>query len=126
MVFTLMLQNSDVELSYLNTEDDSSFRAAVSAVARDGGSAAQQEPDGPAQTSAMRKTGRGLLLGREDSTGSDSSSGHVKRHKHEAYQPSEQQIACLTGMGFEYSAAVRSLKISNGNTERAANQLLSS
>ena len=124
MVFTLMLQNSDVELSDFSTENGSSFRAGVSAVARDGGSAAQQEPDGP-PAGAMRKTGRGLLLGREDSAGSDSSSGHVKRHKHEAYQPSEQQIACLTGMGFEHSAAVRSLKISNGNTERAANQLLS-
>ena len=125
MIITLMLQNSDAALSDMKTKQGSSFNAGVSAVARGDGSAAQQEPDGP-PASATYKTGRGLLLGREDSAGSDSSSGHVKRHKHEAYQPSEQQIACLTGMGFEYSAAVRSLKISNGNTERAANQLLSS
>lgn len=120
MVFTQVLQDSDAELSDMKTKTGRSLRSGVSAVTRDG-SPAQQEPDG-----AMRKTGRGLLLGREDSVGSDSSSGHVKRHKHEAYQPSEQQIACLTGMGFEHSAAVRSLKISNGNTERAANHLLTS
>ena len=51
--------------------------------------------------------------------------GPVRRFKGVPYAPDPGSIEFLTNMGFSHDHAVRALKITQGNIERAANWLLS-
>ena len=62
---------------------------------------------------------------RTDSSGSNPATSHVRRFKGVPYAPDAGSIHFLTNMGFSQDQAVRALKVTQGNIERAANWLLS-
>lgn len=64
-------------------------------------------------------------LHRTDSNESNPAVSHVRRFKGVPYAPDAGSISFLTNMGFNQDQAVRALKVTQGNIERAANWLLS-
>lgn len=64
-------------------------------------------------------------LQQTDSSGSNPPTSHVRRFKGVPYAPDAGSIGFLTNMGFNRDQAVRALKVTQGNIERAANWLLS-
>lgn len=58
-------------------------------------------------------------------TGIQPSTAPIRRFKGVPYMPDANSIAFLTNMGFGNDQAVRALKVTQGNIERAANWLLS-
>ena len=58
-------------------------------------------------------------------TGIQPSTALIRRFKGVPYMPDANSIAFLTNMGFGNDQAVRALKVTQGNIERAANWLLS-
>ena len=58
-------------------------------------------------------------------TGIQPSTAPVRRFKGVPYMPDANSVAFLTNMGFGNDQAVRALKVTQGNIERAANWLLS-
>ena len=62
---------------------------------------------------------------RLDSDGLKPASVYVRRYKGVPYAPDAGSVGFLTNMGFNQDQAVRALKVTQGNIERAANWLLS-
>lgn len=64
-------------------------------------------------------------LQRSDSSSINPSMAPVRRFKGVPYVPDADSIQFLTNMGFSQDQAIRALKVTQGNIERAANWLLS-
>ena len=64
-------------------------------------------------------------LERSDSGGVNPSIAHARRFRGVPYVPDAASTSFLTNMGFSHHQAVRALKVTQGNLERAANWLLS-
>lgn len=64
-------------------------------------------------------------LQRSDSGSVNPSMAPVRRFKGVPYAPDADSIQFLTNMGFSQEQAIRALKVTQGNIERAANWLLS-
>ena len=62
---------------------------------------------------------------RADSNNSNPSVAPVRRFRGVPYAPDAASTGFLTSMGFSHDQAVRALKVTQGNIERAANWLLS-
>jgi len=62
---------------------------------------------------------------RTDSDGLKPATAYVRRYKGVPYAPDPGSVGFLTNMGFNQDQAVRALKVTQGNIERAANWLLS-
>ena len=75
--------------------------------------------------SAMTQTAQEEQLQRSDSSGINPSMAPVRRFKGVPYAPDADSIQFLTNMVFSQDQAIRALKVTQGNIERAANWLLS-
>lgn len=64
-------------------------------------------------------------LQRSDSSSINPSMAPVRRFKGVPYAPDADSTQFLTNMGFSQDQAIRALKVTQGNIERAANWLLS-
>ncbi|DBA97285.1 hypothetical protein WJX77_012218 [Trebouxia sp. C0004] len=62
---------------------------------------------------------------RTESDGLKPATAYVRRYKGVPYAPDAGSVGFLTNMGFSQDQAVRALKVTQGNIERAANWLLS-
>lgn len=76
-------------------------------------------------SSVSAKTHIAQELQRSDSSSIDPSMAPVRRFKGVPYAPDADSIQFLTNMGFTQDQAIRALKVTQGNIERAANWLLS-
>ncbi len=65
------------------------------------------------------------MIQRTDSDGLKPATAYVRRYKGVPYAPDAGSVGFLTNMGFNQDQAVRALKVTQGNIERAANWLLS-
>lgn len=74
---------------------------------------------------ARAQTAQEEQLQRSDSSSINPSLAPVRRFKGVPYAPSADSIQFLTNMGFSQDQAIRALKVTQGNIERAANWLLS-
>ena len=75
--------------------------------------------------SAKTHTAHEGQLQRSNSSSIDPSMAPVRRFKGVPYAPDADSIQFLTNMGFTHDQAIRALKVTQGNIERAANWLLS-
>ena len=74
---------------------------------------------------ARAQTAQEEQLQRSDSSSINPNMAPVRRFKGVPYAPGADSIQFLTNMGFSQDQAIRALKVTQGNIERAANWLLS-
>ena len=89
------------------------------------GASAVVNQDTEQQKAEVQVTGLSSIQTRAGISGIQTNAAPVRRFKGVPYMPDSNSIAFLTNMGFGNDQAVRALKVTQGNIERAANWLLS-
>lgn len=89
------------------------------------GTSAAANQDTEQQKAEVQVTGLSSIQTSAGISGIQTNAAPVRRFKGVPYIPDSNSIAFLTNMGFGNDQAVRALKVTQGNIERAANWLLS-